>query len=295
MDYNSLKYVITVHKHQSISKAAEELFLSQPNISKSIQKLEKEIGIIIFQRTSKGVNTTVEGKEFIKRAQELIKMFDDFSEEFSKSKTSLFSLNITHPQDNFYYSKVAEFMTEFQNEKDININIFDGTMEEIIDKVIKETTNLGIICVNQFELAYYKRLLQLNNLEFIIKEPLKLKVIASAKNPLIKQNFADINILKNQTIIVNNSNNFHDYYSEKYQLFFGNNIVKIPGGINQLLTLNKLPNSYIISLPLPDEILKKYNCKMIDFVSNNNEWQIIFTYKKTTILTEKEKKLISYF
>ena len=113
MDYNSLKYIITVHKHQSISKAAEELYLSQPNISKAIQKLEKEIGITIFNRTSRGVNTTIEGKEFIKRAQELVKKFDDFSEEFSTSTSSLFSLNIAHPQDNFYYLKIADFMSEF--------------------------------------------------------------------------------------------------------------------------------------------------------------------------------------
>ena len=66
MDYITLKYIITVDKYQSISKAAEELYLSQPNISKAIQNIEKEVGFQIFSRTSRGATTTPEGKEFIK-------------------------------------------------------------------------------------------------------------------------------------------------------------------------------------------------------------------------------------
>ena len=68
MDLNLLKYVIATDKNQSISKAADELYVSQPNISKAIQIVEKEIGFPIFTRTSRGVTTTNEGKAFIKKA-----------------------------------------------------------------------------------------------------------------------------------------------------------------------------------------------------------------------------------
>ena len=59
-----LKYVITVASSQTISKAAEELYITQPSLTASIKELENEIGITIFQRTNKGIVLTMEGKNF---------------------------------------------------------------------------------------------------------------------------------------------------------------------------------------------------------------------------------------
>ena len=52
MNLTDLEFVIAVERHGSISKAAKELFVAQPNLSKVIRTLEKEFGIVIFERTS---------------------------------------------------------------------------------------------------------------------------------------------------------------------------------------------------------------------------------------------------
>ncbi|MFQ8690830.1 MAG: LysR family transcriptional regulator, partial [Blautia sp.] len=52
----------TVAKTGNISKAAKELYISQPAISKSIQKLETQLHTILFKRSSRGVSLTQEGK-----------------------------------------------------------------------------------------------------------------------------------------------------------------------------------------------------------------------------------------
>jgi len=49
-----------------MNKAAQNLFISQPNLSSSIANLEKELGIYIFNRTSRGVQVTQDGKVLIK-------------------------------------------------------------------------------------------------------------------------------------------------------------------------------------------------------------------------------------
>ena len=53
-----LKYAVEVEKTGSISKAAENLYMNQPNLSKSIRELEDDLGIAIFDRTAKGVVPT---------------------------------------------------------------------------------------------------------------------------------------------------------------------------------------------------------------------------------------------
>ena len=53
-----LRYAVAVAKAGSLNKAAEELFIAQPNLSRAIKELEKELGIVIFDRNSKGITLT---------------------------------------------------------------------------------------------------------------------------------------------------------------------------------------------------------------------------------------------
>ena len=110
MDYNSLKYIIAVNNFKSISKAAEEMYVTQPNISKIIQNVEKELGFAIFARTSRGVTTTAEGQEFILKANEIVKQYELFQSEFINSDTKNFSFNISYPKSTYLSFLIAEFI-----------------------------------------------------------------------------------------------------------------------------------------------------------------------------------------
>lgn len=67
---NYYKAFYTVAKHKNISKAAEELYISQPAISKSLSKLEENLGCSLFQRTSRGVTLTTEGAILYERIKD---------------------------------------------------------------------------------------------------------------------------------------------------------------------------------------------------------------------------------
>ena len=58
MTLQQLKYVIEVARSRSISKAAQNLFISQPSLSNALKEVEKEMGITIFSRTNKGIMIT---------------------------------------------------------------------------------------------------------------------------------------------------------------------------------------------------------------------------------------------
>ena len=59
-----MKYAVEVAKVGSLNKAAETLLIAAPNVSRSIKELEADIGISIFERTTKGMELTPEGEEF---------------------------------------------------------------------------------------------------------------------------------------------------------------------------------------------------------------------------------------
>ena len=78
--FSKYHYVYAVYETGSITKAAEKLFISQPSLSVAIQKLEKELGAPIFERTGSGVTLTEIGKEYIRAAKEIHRIEQNFSD-----------------------------------------------------------------------------------------------------------------------------------------------------------------------------------------------------------------------
>ena len=72
MTLQQLKYIVTVAETGTFSQAAKSLFLSQPSLTKAIKELEKEMGIIIFDRTNKGVSVSKEGEIFLGYARQVL-------------------------------------------------------------------------------------------------------------------------------------------------------------------------------------------------------------------------------
>ena len=64
MNTQHLKYAVEVERTGSITQAADNLYMAQPNLSKAIKELEDTLGISIFRRTSKGVVPTERARNF---------------------------------------------------------------------------------------------------------------------------------------------------------------------------------------------------------------------------------------
>ncbi|KVM54704.1 LysR family transcriptional regulator [Burkholderia ubonensis] len=81
MDMRDLEYLLAVERHGSIGKAAEALGLSQPALTKAMQRLEAQVGVTLFERTANGMTPTPAGARFIARAQRITLEFDDAMRE----------------------------------------------------------------------------------------------------------------------------------------------------------------------------------------------------------------------
>lgn len=79
--FNRKDLIYKVYQEKSISKAAQKLFISQPSLSVMIQKIEEEIGVPLFDRTSKPISLTEAGREYIKATEEIMhteKAFENY-------------------------------------------------------------------------------------------------------------------------------------------------------------------------------------------------------------------------
>lgn len=83
MTERELLYVKTIADEKSISKAAQKLFLSQPSLSQSIQRIEAALGTKLFKRTNTGMFLTFAGERYYQVATDILKIYDDFRIEVS--------------------------------------------------------------------------------------------------------------------------------------------------------------------------------------------------------------------
>ena len=99
MTTKELLYVKTVADEHNISKAAKKLFMAQPSLSQSIQRIEESIGMPLFHRTTTGLTLTFAGERYYHMAVQVLKMYEDFQLEISdinNLKTGHIHIGITN-------------------------------------------------------------------------------------------------------------------------------------------------------------------------------------------------------
>ena len=81
MELFHLRYFMTVAKYENFSKAAEELYISQPSISKAVLSLEKELGVSLFLRKGKRVQLNDTGLALKRKLEPVMSILDNLSKE----------------------------------------------------------------------------------------------------------------------------------------------------------------------------------------------------------------------
>lgn len=101
MEIRQLQYVVQIALEKNFSRAAEKLHIAQPSLSQQIAKLERELGILLFQRNTNSVDLTYAGSIFAERAQKILDLvaqlkqeMDDIS-QMRKGRLMIGSLPIT--------------------------------------------------------------------------------------------------------------------------------------------------------------------------------------------------------
>lgn len=89
MELRVLEYFLMVAREENITKAAKQLHLSQPTLSRQILALEKELGVKLFERSKYSVYLTTEGMLFRRRAQEIVNLSEKAKQEISQSDDTL--------------------------------------------------------------------------------------------------------------------------------------------------------------------------------------------------------------
>ena len=149
MKLKQLEYLLKIVECGSITKAARELYISQPSLTKSIVSLEEEYGIQILLRKPRGVELTADGKNFVYYARSVLAATNALTQNFAnRPGTPRSRLFLATQQLDFVHDLF--FKTYLQNQdKRIHYNLVETDRNDVARQVLSGNVDLGLLVRNK--------------------------------------------------------------------------------------------------------------------------------------------------
>ncbi len=271
MTLQQLKYVITIANTGSMHTAAESLFITQPNLSKAIRDLEEEMGIIIFNRTNKGVLLTEDGLKFLSYARQVVEQADLLEDSFKNKESIKRIFAISSQHYGFVVNAFVNLVTVLGKEK-YEFSLRECKTYEVINDVKDGRSELGVIYLSKFNKDIIDKFIINNGLKYKFIFEAKPHVLLSKNHPLAHEKILTLEKLSDYPrLSYDQGTNNSFYFSEEphaielvgksiivsdratlFNILIGLNGYTISSG----RISNSLDGDNIISIPLEtDEIM----------------------------------------
>lgn len=274
MEIKQLEYLIATAECGSLSRAAERLYTTQPNVSKVLKSLEKELNVQILQRTSKGVLLTNFGEQVYDYAKNILKT-SYIIKELAQNK-SYDELKIASYPSNMISNQLAKFYMN-STEWNLHIEFLSSTVEEVIENVYTSNANIGIVYYPEYQSKTFNQILSRKDLKFNLLKKCDLCIYAGPKHPYYDMQSISYEDLENQKFIQGK----RDYFSiiEHIDVFSKskvtpNNVAHIVHTNSEHVMMNMLKHTDLCTMGM-DFIDKRYKEENIRKISINEGKKLI--------------------
>lgn len=296
MNVLHMKYAVEVAKAGSLNKASEKLLIAVPNISRSIKELEADLGIAIFDRTTKGMYLTPEGEEFINFAKDILEQISQVEKYYKEGAPKKQKFSICVPRACYISYAFAEF-TNMLSKDSAEIFYKETNSQSTIDNILNHDYKLGIIRYAENYDQYFKSMLEEKGLNYELITEFTYSLVMSKNSDLSKLDNITFPDLRDYIEIAH-----ADPYVPSMPL---SKVVKeeLPDDIerrifiyeraSQFDLLSKNHDTFMWVSPPPQSLLDRYDLVQRKCLDNKKVYKDVLIYKKGYKLTELDKGFIT--
>ena len=150
MDLHYLEYIIEIANMHSISRAAENLFITQSTLSQYLSRLESELGVNLFERRRNEMTLTPAGKLYVAACEQMLQQKRELYNQLSdmgQAKTGSFSVGITPQWGAVAYSHIiGKFYESYPN---VTVKVMEETASPLIRLLQDGELDMAITAVSQ--------------------------------------------------------------------------------------------------------------------------------------------------
>lgn len=202
MKLRHLKYALETERAGSITKAAQNLYIAQPNLSKALKELEVSVGITIFKRTPRGVEVTVRGKEFLDYAKNIVEQVENLELLYNSQGEKVIQLRIGSVRSSNVSHLVSEFINSIPKDSPLSVEFRETSQFDLLDLIESNELDIGMISFPIQHKPYFTLLMNTKN---ITAQPIRespVYLLISTRHPLAKIETVDISMLADYTEII---------------------------------------------------------------------------------------------
>ena len=211
MTFQQLKYVITVAETGTITEAAGKLYVSQPSLTKAIHELEKEMNIVIFNRTNKGISLSREGDEFLGYARQVLDQAAILEDKYKGGHGGKKKFCVSTQHYSFAVNAFVDVIRKFDARK-YDFTLRETQTYEIIEDVAKLKSEIGILYTSSQNETIIMKLIRQNDLKFEELFVAKPHVFISSKHPLADKEALTLEDLEEYPYLSFEQGDYNSFY-----------------------------------------------------------------------------------
>ena len=296
MNLLHMKHALEVAKAGSLNKAAENLLIAAPNISRSIKELESDLGITIFERTQNGMRLTLEGEEFINIAKGILGQIDEVEKFYKAGAPQKLKFSISVPRACYISEAFAKFSKSLTDEP-AELFYKETNSQRTINNMLNHDYKLGIIRYAENYDRYFKSMLEEKGFQYELVTVFTYSLSMSAESPLAKKENITFDDLADYIEIAH-----ADPYVPSMPF---SKVVKeeLPDNINRRIfiferasqfdLLSQNPETFMWVSPAPTSLLERYNLVLKKCADNKKLYKDILIYKNGYKLSKLDRQFIT--
>ncbi len=296
MNILHMKYAVEVAKAGSINKASEVLLIAQPNLSRSIKELEANLGIMIFDRSAKGMVLTEEGERFVGYAKKILAQIDEVETMYRTGALAKQQFSVCVPRATYVADAFAQFSKSLGTEP-AELFYKETNSKRVIDYILHSDYQLGIIRYAENYDKYFKAVFEEKGLNYELVTEFSYVLLMNKNSELGKKEEIHYPDLCDYIEIA---------HADPYVPSLALAEVKkeeLPDNIDrrifvferasQFELLSENTDTFMWVSPVTDTLLKRYGLVQRKCTDNQKVYKDVLIYKKDYKLTELDDRFIT--
>ncbi|MDR1735260.1 MAG: LysR family transcriptional regulator [Oscillospiraceae bacterium] len=166
MNLSQIEVIVEIAKAGSISKAAQNMYISQPGVSKALHRFEDEVGAKIFERVNTGIRLTPIGRVFVESAQDIVEQAERLGSVFADRGVAFgLELSLASMSYRFMQNIISEIYLKYSHNP-ISIKYMECGFDQITDLIDKGDVEIGVVTFWQQDIKMVRKKAAAKSLEY---------------------------------------------------------------------------------------------------------------------------------
>jgi DNA-binding transcriptional LysR family regulator len=296
MNLLHLKYAVEIAETSSMTKAAENLYTAQPNLSRAIRELEGGLGIKIFKRTPKGIYPTPEGEEFLGYARKILAQVDAVEAMYQGGKKETQQFSISVPRASYISCAFTEFIGKLDMKPGAEIFYKETNALRAISNIIDSNYRLGILRYQSGYEHYFKEMLEEKGLVSELICEFRYVLLMSKRHPLAEKREVRLGDLTPYVEIAHadpfvpslplstvQKNEVVDDVQRHIYVFERG---------SQMDLLSELDSAFMWVSPVPQRLLDRFGLVERECLDNGNRYRDVLIFRKDYSLSPLDSAFV---